>query len=105
MTDELTFDIRLFQRLVDDPLARREMLFLRAKEKGDDWSQRDLKRVDPEVEARIRAAHGDFDDETDFGRLQDECYERHARRIQELDALESAASALLHSSSSYPGGS
>lgn len=82
--------IRVFERLIADPEARRELLWLRAMEKGDDGDACDIERVDPGVVARLRAAGFDIDVRPDderrgrrerFGRMMDEREEQHMVRL------------------------
>ena len=87
---EVEMDARIFEELVADPRARRELLWLRAKEKGDDRDAREIERVDPSVVARLRAAGFDVDVRGDderggrrerFGRMMDERQEQHMERL------------------------
>lgn len=67
-------------KIVADPRARRELLWLRSKEKVDDDGARDIERLDPDVVGRLRAAGFDVDVRPDderrgrrerFGRMMD----------------------------------
>jgi hypothetical protein len=80
-------EIAALERICGDDRARRELLWLRAKEKGDDWCVRDLERVDPDIPRRLAALEALLDPrdiETDrgrreaYGRLWNQCYEGHA---------------------------
>jgi hypothetical protein len=73
-----------------DDHARRELLWLRAKEEDDETSARDLERLDPELVERLRAAGADLAGRADespsarrerFAQLWDDCYERHRRDL------------------------
>jgi hypothetical protein len=81
------FDLEALLRITHDAEARREFLWLRAKEKEDIATARDLERLDPGVVDRLRAAGLDVEDRPDeswrerrdrFGRLQDHHFESHA---------------------------
>jgi hypothetical protein len=83
-------DVRILEELIADPRARRELLWLRAKEKGADGDARDIERVDPDIVARLRAAGFDVDERPDdehrgrrerFGRMMDERQEQHVKRL------------------------
>ena len=83
-------DTRIFEKLISDPQARRELLWLRAKEKGDHGDARDIERVDPGVVARLRVARFDVDVRPDdehrgrrerFGCMMDERQEQHMDRL------------------------
>jgi hypothetical protein len=85
-------DARALERISGDPRARRELLWLRANEKGDQEMARGLERVDPRLVGRLRAAGLDIGNRAGesraarrerFGRLWDECYDRHVRRLRE----------------------
>jgi hypothetical protein len=76
----------VLERIVADPRARRELLWLRAKEKGDDEAARDLESVDPELVARLRRAGLEVDECGDespraraerFARSWHRCHARH----------------------------
>ncbi len=82
--------VSALSRIVENDHARRELLWLRAMEKDDTDSARDLERVDPGIPGRLRADGVDItvhDDELPrarrerFGRLFDECFQRHAERL------------------------
>jgi hypothetical protein len=84
-------ELVVLQKLMADDHARRELLWLRAKEKEDDITARDLERVDPELVRRLRDAGADVSERDyegarerreRYGRLHDECHERHATRIR-----------------------
>lgn len=84
-------DITAFERIVADDHARRELLWLRAKEKEDEETVRGLEAVDPRLVGRLLAAGADIEERSDegkwerrerFGRVYDECYERHAERLR-----------------------
>lgn len=77
---------RAIERIVADHHARRELLWLRAKEKGDHALALDLERVDPDLVARLRRAGFDVDERHGesararserFGQLWDRCHARH----------------------------
>jgi len=70
--------------LISDPTARRELLWLRAKEKEDTWSIMDLQRVDPEIESRIADLFGEMADDADFGELYDRCFDWHVACLRAL---------------------
>jgi hypothetical protein len=73
-----------------DAPARREWLWLRAMEKRDHDSARDLERVDPALLDRMERAYGDLAEQQDYGRLLEECMWRNAFRIlrRERSGLE-----------------
>ena len=84
-------DIRLFEKVVADPEARRELLWLRAKEKGYDDDARDIERIDRGVVERLRAAGFAVDVRPDdvrrgrrerFGQMMDERQEQHMERFR-----------------------
>ena len=84
-------ELLIVKRLMADGHARRELLWLRAKEKEDEATARDLERVDPGVVQRLQAAgadiaerdyEGSWERRERFGRLWDECRERHASLIR-----------------------
>lgn len=52
--------LRAFRALVEDPRARREWLWLRAREKDDAESLECLARADPELPARMAAIDAEF---------------------------------------------
>jgi hypothetical protein len=68
--------------LISDPIARRELLWLRAKEKDDTWSIMDLQRVDPGIESRIVGVFGELPEAPDFGELHDLCFDWHVERLR-----------------------
>lgn len=81
---------RIFEKLVADTRARRELLWLRAKETGDEGAAADLERMDPEIVRRLRAAGLDLEARPNeplqarrerFGRLSDERFEHHVATI------------------------
>jgi hypothetical protein len=81
-------EVQAIIRISEDREARRELLWLRAMEKEDYVTARDLEEVDPDVVKRLRAAGADVLERRDetlaerkerFRRLWDECFERHAR--------------------------
>jgi hypothetical protein len=83
-------DVNIFERLMADSHARRELLWLRAKEQGDERDAREIERVDPSVVARLRAAGFDVDVRADderggrrerFGRMMDQRQEQHLERL------------------------
>jgi hypothetical protein len=76
----------VLEEIVADHHARRELLWLRATEKGDEDAARDLERVDPELVARLRRAGLEVDECGEesararaelFARLWDRCHARH----------------------------
>jgi hypothetical protein len=87
---EASMDIRIFEKVIADPHARRELLWLRAKEKCNDRDAREIERIDPGVVARLRAAGLDIDVRSDdeergrrerFSRMMDERQEQHMNRL------------------------
>jgi len=85
-----TLDLSAFEAIVADPIARRELLWLRAKEKDDDEQAASLLEVDPGIVDRLRRAGHDVDGalregvrerRKRFGLLSDECYARHVTAI------------------------
>jgi hypothetical protein len=49
-------DARVVRSIAEDPRTRRELLWLRAKEKGEAEQARGLEEVDPLIADRLRAA-------------------------------------------------
>src|SRR5688572_8555448 len=89
----LDAEMAALERICHDDRARRELLWLRAKENGDDWSLRDLETLDPDVRQRVAPLEALLDPraiETDrgrreaYGRLWDVCYQRHAGNAAEI---------------------
>ena len=89
MKDDVAKESRLgaIAALINDPIARRELLWLRAKEKGDDWSLQALEIADPDLRCRMAQIEKELlpvgvDVETDrerskaYGRAYDCHYER-----------------------------
>jgi hypothetical protein len=85
------WDPALLAKVIGDDRARRELLWLRAKEKEDERSVRDLERVDPDLLDRLRSAGCDLEDHAAehprdrrerFARLWHERFDWH---IQTLD--------------------
>jgi hypothetical protein len=81
-------DVHIFERIVRNVDARRELLWLRAKEKEDDEAAFDLERIDPGIIERLRASGADIEERQSegsrerrdrYGLAYDECFERHAR--------------------------
>lgn len=48
-------EIDALERIGLNPIARRELLWIRAKEKGDRRTARDYERMDPGLKARMQA--------------------------------------------------
>jgi hypothetical protein len=90
MMADLRLDVQALEQVVADCRARRELLWLRARKNGDEATVSDLKRIDPGVDERIQAFHGDINDDTDFDRLYDACLERHLRRVVSLGTQSKA---------------
>ena len=85
MTEE-----QVLKHIATDDHARRELLWLRAKEKGDDHLARDLERVDPQLVGRLRRSGLDVEERDGespreraerMGRLWDECYAQHVASL------------------------
>ncbi len=79
---------RFIDVICEDDVARRELLWLRAKEKGDAEMAALLEDVDPELPARLREVDAEIRLERDererreaYGRAFDACFERHAARL------------------------
>ena len=79
--------VSVVERMISYAQARRELLWLRAKEREDEISADDLQHVDPALIERLRAAGADIDERPGedlearrvrFGELWDQCYRRHA---------------------------
>jgi hypothetical protein len=79
-------------RICDDAEARRELLWLRAMEKDDEESARDLERIDPGLLARMMPLVEEYlerGNELDgwrerregYGQLHDERFRYHALRL------------------------
>ena len=70
------------QRITQDDGSRRELLWLRAVEKGDERSRRDLEEIEPGLRRRMRHARArieaaaESDRGPTAGRLWDEMYAR-----------------------------
>jgi hypothetical protein len=86
--DEIDWDEETVRRMSEDPIARRELLWLRAKEKGDDDTVLDLERVDAELADRMRDVEW-IDDLPDdrkrrdaYGRAWDQRWKFHAFRLR-----------------------
>ena len=88
MDDYEDWNDETLRRMTDDPIARRELLWLRAKEKGDDVSVADLERTDPELADRMRDVEwiGDLPagrKRADaYGRAWDQRWKFHALRLR-----------------------
>lgn len=83
-------DLWIVEQMCGDPHARRELLWLRAKEKEDEETVRDLERIDPGVVERLVAAGFDIAERESepssvrrerYGRLWDACWRYHAREL------------------------
>jgi hypothetical protein len=82
--------VAAYDKVVRDPRARRELIWLRAKEKDDDESVRSLERADPGLRARMRPleetlsphefeiSHGRREA---YGRLFDQLFEHYASEL------------------------
>ncbi|MBI4700970.1 MAG: hypothetical protein HY744_07395 [Deltaproteobacteria bacterium] len=79
-------------RICGDDQARRELLWLRAHESGDGRAAELLERIDPTLRERMRSVEAEYlarGFELDspesrrhgYGRMYDDCYRRHARRL------------------------
>lgn len=88
---EHALDLKALIRITHDAEARREFLWLRAMEKEDIATARDLERIDAGVVDRLRAAGCDVEDHPDepsrerrdrFARLQTHHLEWHARGVR-----------------------
>lgn len=98
----------IVRKIAADPHARRELLWLRAREKEDLAMARDLEEIDPGLLERLRAAGVDLTERPDelphqrrerFSRLSDECYRRHELAVESASrrhACASQSSSLLH---------
>lgn len=85
---EYALNLKALLRITHDAEARREFLWLRAIEREDVETARDLERLDPGIVDRLRAAGFDVEDHPDepsrerrdrFARLQNHHFEWHAR--------------------------
>jgi hypothetical protein len=87
MNDDVPFGVEVLDRLTRDPRVRRELLWLRAMEKGDLMSVRDLESVDPELRGRLapfveeNAAAIAHDPRQAFASMQDRWYAKRAREL------------------------
>ncbi|MBN9166525.1 MAG: hypothetical protein BGO98_05820 [Myxococcales bacterium 68-20] len=81
----------IVRKIAADPHARRELLWLRAREKDDIALASDLEEIDPGLLDRLRAAGVDLTERPGelpherrerFGRLSDECYRRHELAVE-----------------------
>jgi hypothetical protein len=88
--------LSVVRRLIANEAARRELLWLRAREEGDTEAALDLERIDPGVVERLRASGADVSERVDegaierrerFARLWDDCYRRHMLALSQ-EALE-----------------
>jgi hypothetical protein len=77
----------LLDRICSEPTLRRQFLWLRAQEKGDIATVRDLEAVDPALSSRMAALVREFvargnhlatseDRRRGFGRMYDELFEQ-----------------------------
>ena len=82
--DDLEWSEDLLRKMTTDPVARRDLLWLRAKEKDDEESVADLERVDPDLARRMRVfafIDGALDDRKRreaYGLAYDERWRFHA---------------------------
>lgn len=85
-------DATILESICKDPALRRQFLWLRAREKGDVETARDLEAVDPTLRTRVAALQADFiarggrldtpeQRREGFGRMQDELFERCVERL------------------------
>ncbi len=84
------FDIAIIDTIARDESARRELLWLRAKEKGYEEVLLALVDVDPglpermrDVEQAIHAGLGETERALAYSRAWDACYAKHAARFTE----------------------
>ncbi len=88
MLDEIDWDEEAMRRMSDDPIARRELLWLRAKEKEDHVTVADLERLDPELADRmldvawIEEVPDDRKRRDAYGRAWDQRWKFHALRLR-----------------------
>ena len=88
MLDDIVWDEETVRRMSEDPISRRELLWLRAKEKEDDRTVADLERLDPELAERMRDVEwiADLDDDRKrrdaYGRAWDQRWKFHALRLR-----------------------
>ena len=74
--------------MTQDPVARRDLLWLRAKEKEDEESVADLEHVDPDLAHRMRVfafIESEVDDRKRreaYGLAYDERWRFHAARLR-----------------------
>jgi hypothetical protein len=89
-------EVQVLDVIVSDVKARRELLWLRAKEKGDEATARDLVRIDPGIVDRLSVAGFDVAERDGeprraraerFGRLQDVCYAHHAALVRKAGTV------------------
>ena len=83
-------DARTLQQIATNAHSRRELLYLRALEKGDEREARSLLRVDPSIVQRLRSVGLDPEQGGEselprerrdrMGRLWDACWRHHAGR-------------------------
>jgi len=83
-------DWQVIDVICQDDGARRELLWLRAKEKGDAEVVALLEGVDPGLLERMRDVESSIRDEPDdrrrsaaYARAWDECFQRHAARLEQ----------------------
>ena len=81
---------RANEAIAADDRTRRELLWLRAKEKGDEVVAHELERTDPRIVARLRCAGLDIEERDGesaqarcerFGALWDRCYLRYVASL------------------------
>jgi len=85
-TDDGSDIVSRLERVIDNPTARRELLWLRAKEKQDEASARSLEKVEPGLATRMRALVEAFDIENGQPRTPREQRERFGRLFDDLFA-------------------
>ena len=79
----------VLERIASDPAIRRELLWLRAKEKFDEETAKDLEKVEPGLRDRMAALVDDFvargnrldtpaEQRDGFGRLEGERFDYYA---------------------------
>jgi len=84
-------DATILESICEDPALRRQFLWLRAREKGDLETARDLEGVDPTLSRRVAELQAEYiarggrldtpqEQREGFGRMQDELFERCAER-------------------------
>jgi hypothetical protein len=81
-------DAEIIRMMCEDTTTRRELLWLRAKEKEDHETVADLERIDPNLAERMRDVEATIGDELDdrkrreaYAQAWHQRYDHHATRL------------------------